>query len=361
VVIALRLHDSKSAASYYRSFVEQLSKAGNDAASSASRAELGAALLEAGLTGEAVAELSVSLAVDPSNVNTIILLARAYLGQNQIPSAGRTLESAVARGIDSAAIYAALSDVYERSGHVENAIPAMRLAIQRDPKNEAYWFRYGMLLTDSKAPAAAVIRLQEALKVFPQSSRLWFALGIAHFAEHRTDEAAKAFARAVELDSKFAPALAYLGLTSAEEGRYGDAIAFYERSLAMDDKLAATHYLLADALLKQASLDKDRIESHLTRAVVLDPSFAPARLALGKLYFRLVRLPEAVEQFQRVVELNPNLAEAHYHLGQIYRRLKKINDSQTEFATFARLSDNQREQAQTDRKEIVRRLANVRF
>jgi Tfp pilus assembly protein PilF len=121
-----------------------------------------------------------------------VLLARAYLARRDIPAAGRTLEGAVARGLDVAVIYAELADVYEAFGRPENSIPAMRLAIARDPKSEAYRFRYAMLLTDTKAPAAAVIRLQEALQEFPRSSRLWFALGVAESAQNKTDEAARA-------------------------------------------------------------------------------------------------------------------------------------------------------------------------
>ena len=37
-------------------------------------------------------------------------------------------------------------------GHYENAIPAMRLAVQRDPQNEIYHFRYGLLLTTRMHP-----------------------------------------------------------------------------------------------------------------------------------------------------------------------------------------------------------------
>jgi cytochrome c-type biogenesis protein CcmH/NrfG len=93
----------------------------------------------------------------------------------------------------------------------------------------------------------------------------------------------------------------------------------------------------------------------------LDQSFAPAPLALGKLYQRLNRLDEAAAQFKQAIQLEPNLAEAHYHLGRIYVRLKRAGEAQAELATFKRLSDEQKEQSQNERREIVRRLANVRF
>ncbi|HVF90051.1 MAG TPA: tetratricopeptide repeat protein [Blastocatellia bacterium] len=360
VVIALRLGDRDGASTYYRDYAARLATPGA-AATAQSRAELGRALLEAGLTAESVEELKVALEANPADVESIRLLAQAYMARREIVAAGRLLESAVARGIDSAPIYAALVEVYEMSGHIENAIPAMRLAIERDPRNEAYRFRYGMLLTDTRAPAAAVIRLEEALKEFPRSARLYFALGVAHAAEHKSDEAAKAFARSIELDPAFAPSYAYLGMAYAEQGRFSDSVALYKRAVSLDDKLAPAHYLVADGLINSTDGDLALAEKHLTRAISLDPSFALARVALAKLYFRLNRLQEAAPLLERLVIDEPDLADAHYQLGRVYMRLKRKPEADIEFAAFKRLGGTKEERARDERDKIVRRLANVRF
>ena len=170
VVISLRLEKRDAAANYYRQYAAFVTPQGDHVFSAPSRAELGAALLENELTAEAILELTAALNAEPSNVETILRLGRAHLAANNIPMAGRVLEGAVARGIDNAAIYALLASVYEKSGHMEHAIPAMRLAIQKDPQSEQYRFSYGMLLISALAPDAAVIRLKEALELFPNSS-----------------------------------------------------------------------------------------------------------------------------------------------------------------------------------------------
>ena len=361
VIITLSLNDKAAAAAYYKEYAAQVAGASGEISGAKLRAELGGALLAAGLGREASEELTAVVAVEPSNVAAILMLARSFMAQNDIRSAGRTLESAVARGVEAAPIYAALADVYQAAGHVENAIPAMRLAIERDPKSEAYRFRYGMLLTDTQAPEAAIIRLTESLKEFPNSSRLWFALGVAQFKKQRHDEAAKAFARAAELDPKFAAALAYLGIVYDETGRYVEAIESYKRAVAADDKLAAAHYLLADALIRQTSADTAGAENHLMRAIQLEPAFAPARLALARLYIRLERFNEAATQLETVAAADPNQPEAQYQLGRVYMRLKRTEDAQKAVAAFKRLSDDQQKRAQSERQELVRRLANVNF
>ena len=361
-VTALRRGDSAGAAANYQTYAARLAGGGAASAGDArARAELGAALLEAGLLQEAEAESGAAARLDPTNADAVVQLARVHLARKDLPAAGRVLEAAVARGLESAPVYALLAEVYEQAGHPENAIPAMRLAIQREPQSEKYRFAYGLLLTNAYAPAAAVIRLEEALKVFPDSPRLWFALGLAHFKQHRDEESARALGRAVELDPKFAPAFAYLGMLRVKKGENADGIALYEKALAADPKLAVAHHLIAEALLKQPDADAARVESHLKRAAALDPTFAPARLSLARLFMRTERWAEAVAELEKVTALDPEAAEAYYQLGRAYTRLKRSAEAQAAVATFKRLSETQKKQDERELREIVRRLGNVRF
>ena len=151
-VISLRLKDNAAASTYYENYRAAAGQqSGTQAHTPAARAELGAALFEAGLLKEAETELTAAVSLNNADTDSVVRLARVYLARNDLPAAGRTLEASVARGNDPGPVYALLAEVYEQSGHIENAIPAMRLAIQRDPKSEKYWFDYGVLLTNSNA------------------------------------------------------------------------------------------------------------------------------------------------------------------------------------------------------------------
>jgi Tfp pilus assembly protein PilF len=361
VVVSLRLGKRDAAATYYREYSTALTTPGSVEPSVTNRAELGGALLENDLVTEAISELTAAVDSDPTYPDAIIRLAKAHLAANNIPLAGRVLESAVARGVDTAPIYALLATVYEKSNHIENAIPAMRLAIQRDPKSENYRFSYGMLLITALAPDAAVIRLKEALELFPNSSRLWLALGIAHFKAGRNNEAAKSLNKSIELDPKYAPAFVYLGMTYVETGDYKNALATYEKALSLNPKLGIVDFLIADVMMKQSDSDYATIESHLVKAVHSDPKFAPARLTLGKLYLRKSQLTEAATEFEEVIALEPRVAEAYYQLGLTYRRLKRGDEANVQFEKFKNLSETQKEQALKDRKDIINRLATVLF
>lgn len=358
ILISLKLNDKENVV---RDYIEYSAIVKNFVLLKAAQVELGTALLESDLISEAIAELDSALRIAPNDVDAIVLLSRAHLKKKDIKNAGRMLESAVARGVDDAKIYAALADVYEAGGYYENAIPAMRLAIERDSRNEAYRFRYGLLLVDTKAPAAAIIRLSEAIKDFPGSARLWLGLGIAQYNDSKTADAQQSLKKALELDSRLVPALAYLAAIEDEIGKSTEAASNYERALALDGKSAVLNYLLAETLLKSATVDTQRVEKHLQRAIATDAKLAAAHLALGRLYSRQKRFAEAAAALEKTVQLQATRAEAYYQLGQVYIRLKRVDEAKAALSKFKELSELEKTQTKTDRNELVRRLANVKF
>jgi tetratricopeptide (TPR) repeat protein len=150
-------------------------------------------------------------------------------------------------------------------------------------------------------------------------------------------------------------------MTYVEIGQYPIAIATYQKALSLNENLGIVNFLIADVMLKQTDADNLSIETHLLKAVKSDSKFAPARLALGKLYLRTARLTEAAAQFEEVIKLDQNMAEAYYQLALTYRRLKRTEESRISLEKFKRLTETQKEQALKNRKDIMNRLANVLF
>ncbi len=363
VMISLELRERERAAKEFTEYIAAL-KAEFTSAGTEKKARdvsLAEALLTGGLPDEARQELESVLLQENQNVNALILLSKVYIQQKNIRAAGRLLESAVAGGLDDAKVYLALAEVYEAGGYPENAIPAMRRAIEKEPKNDFYRSRYGLLLVNSKAPAAALVRVEEALKEFPDSASLWFALGIAQFDNNKIPEAQKAFEKALSIDSQLIPTLAYLGAVFVEQARYADAVKIYEQAIGLNGKVALLYYLLGDTLLKLTDIDEKRIETALRRAVELDANLTSAHLTLGRLYVRQARWTEAAVFLERAAKLEPNRAETFYQLGRVYARLKRTDESKATLERFKQLNDSQKEQKEVDRRELVRRLANVRF
>ncbi|MEO5857881.1 MAG: tetratricopeptide repeat protein [Pyrinomonadaceae bacterium] len=363
VMISLALRDKERAA---REFAEYAGALKTREADSSLR-QLGTgdlllaeALFTGGLLDQATQELESILSTD-KDVNALVLLSKVYVQQKNIAAAGRLLESAVAGGMDDARVYLALAEVYEAGGYPENAIPAMRRAIEKEPKNDFYRSRYGLLLVNTKAPAAALVRIEEALKEFPDSASLWFALGIAQFDNSKILEAQKAFEKALSLDSQLVPAMAYLGAVFVEQVKYAEAVRVYEGAIKVNGKLAVLYYLLGETLLKMTEIDGLRSEAALKRAIGLDPNLTSAHVTLGRLYVRQARWQEAAVSLELAAKLEPKRADTFYQLGRIYARLKRADQSKAALETFKRLNDEQKQQKDVDRRDLVRRLADVRF
>jgi Tfp pilus assembly protein PilF len=361
VMISLGLREKERAAQEFTEYITVLKAESASETNKTRDLSLAEALLAGGLPDEARQELELILSNENQNVNALVLLSKTFIQQKNIRAAGRLLETAVAGGLDDAKVYLALAEVYEAGGYPENAIPAMRRAIEKEPKNDFYRSRYGLLLVNSKAPAAALVRIEEALKEFPDSASLWFALGIAQFDNNKIPEAGKAFEKALSIDSQLVPALAYLGAVFVEQARYADAMKIYERAIGLNGKVALLHYLLGDTLLKMTDIDEKRIEATLKQAVKLDANLTSAYLTLGRLYVRQARWTEAAVSLERAAKLEPNRAETFYQLGRVYARLKRMDESRATLERFKQLNDSQKQQKEVDRRELVRRLANVRF
>jgi thioredoxin-like negative regulator of GroEL len=74
---------------------------------------------------------------------------------------------------------------------------------------------------------------------------------------------------------------------------------------------------------------------------------------------RANRYSEAAPLLERAVSLQPELLEAHYQLSRVLVKLKRTDEANRELAVFKQLSEQQK--AQNESREIVRRLANVKF
>jgi TolB-like protein/Tfp pilus assembly protein PilF len=63
------------------------------------------------------------------------------------------------------------------------------------------------------------------------------------------------------------------------------------------------------------------VDALLSKALALDPNYAPAHLAKAFALQSQFRLDEAISEDRRAIELDPSLADAHWHLGFLLRRV----------------------------------------
>jgi len=121
----------------------------------------------------------------------------------------------------------------------------------------------------------------------------------------------------------FQLAYVFTALNKTEEAR-----AEYERTIAIDPKMAEAHLNLGVLLLDK---NPSAALAPLGKAVELFPAQSRPRFLLGVAQERSVDLAKAAESFEGAVRLDPRDLETILHLGNLYLQLKRPSDAETKF------------------------------
>jgi DNA-binding winged helix-turn-helix (wHTH) protein/TolB-like protein/Tfp pilus assembly protein PilF len=132
------------------------------------------------------------------------------------------------------------------------------------------------------------------------------------------------YARAIELDPKFARAYAGLAMTHAMEYRYQGARAELRRALELaeaarqiDDELPDVHWALGFVQV-QSRRHREAIRS-LERAIALNPSYADAYAFIGGIYTYVGEPAKSIPLLRTALRLNPDGGYLYYLLlGRAY-------------------------------------------
>ena len=158
----------------------------------------------------------------------------------------------------------------------------------------------------------------------------YFLRAQALFLVRRSDENARArslYAKALELDPKFARAYAGLAMTYAMDYRYRRsaetaaaltrALELVESARMIDPDLPDVHWALG--FVHAQSRRHDKAIASLHQAIVLNPSYADAYALLGGIYTYIGEPAKTVAELRSALRLNPDGGYLYYLLlGRAY-------------------------------------------
>jgi Flp pilus assembly protein TadD len=236
------------------------------------------------------------------------------------------------------------------------------------PEDVEWPYLLGVVLQRLARPDEAARHLQRAVDLSPANPRARLRLGEALLDADRFDESARVLSSLAD-DPKAVPVagsvLAFVrGRAAAEDRRHADAIAQFERAVALFPEFGAAHYRLAlslravgrrddaavalrrhqalgsawpaleDPVLADVRAIRDDPRAMVQRALrqadagdlagaiaaheaalARDPSLAQAHANLVRLHGRAGNAGRAEEHYRTVVALGFNLDEAHYDYG----------------------------------------------
>ena len=173
---------------------------------------------------------------------------------------------------------------------------------------------------------SAVTVFRHALELDPRYAQAVAGLGEAYWRHYELDkenrwatQAQASCEKAIQMDANQAASHACLGMVYTGTGKYEDAINEYRRAVEIETTNDDAIRGLASAYAKLGRTDE--AEKTLQVAINVRPQYWRGYNSLGVLYVSEGRYEEATKMFSQVVALSPDSFRGYSNLGATYIRL----------------------------------------
>jgi tetratricopeptide (TPR) repeat protein len=270
------------------------------------RGQLGALDEARDLIGQAID------AAQPSAEHHVVL-GTTFIRINDLESAHRQLEMAVALDEGHAEARFHLANVLSGRGDVADAVIQYERVLAIDKDNAQAHQNLGLALQRLGQFEAAFTHHQAALAISPKSAAFHVSLGDAcrHLGRH--DDAIVRYAQALAINPGLMDAHINLGGSFHATGRREQAIRSYQRALTINPGLADAHYNLGNLYAELDSLDAAIV--HYERSIALHQASAEAHNNLANVLQKRGRYQEAIAHYKDAIRLKPTYVSAQRSLG----------------------------------------------
>jgi len=294
----------------------------------------------------------------PDSYNTAFNLAICYVQTKRFPAAIEVLNTLRERKLKTAELFNLLATAYEGNKQTQQAIDALREAINLAPMDENNYLDFAALCADYEAYQLAIEILNVGLHYLQDSDRLTFQRGAIFAMMGQLDRAEQDFERASTLAPEKDLAYVGLGIAYMQKSNLPQALEVLRRRTREKPNDYVLQYLLGEALIRHGlspgGPDMAEAQTALEQSVRLNPSFSRSRIDLGKILLKQNRLEEAIKQLEVGRQLDPNDKAVYSQLAAAYRR--KGDDQQTSamLNMVTKLNDEQREREKRKLLRIVK-------
>jgi tetratricopeptide (TPR) repeat protein len=322
------------------------------------RLHLAEILSRANLFSEATVDFAAASALAPDRGDLLYDLALANFRAGHLDDALASAEHAKSVA-DSGSIESLIGDIQEKRGDPLAAVHAYQAAVNLEPSEERYHLALGLELLRHQTFDAALVVLQQASTLFPQSLRVKILLGLAYYFVDRSADAIQALQEAAKIDPQDETAARYLGEITLQDTSTPDPAAIVQVCGFADEhpQNKTADAFCGGILLKVARDSGDisrrpEILRRLQHAARIAPRESIARCQLGKALEWAELWNQARPETEACVRLDPGSPDGHYQLARIYRRLglTALANQQTSLQQAAAVRQS---------KESVRRTETV--
>jgi tetratricopeptide (TPR) repeat protein len=196
-----------------------------------------------------------------------------------------------------------------------------RQVLAAAPGDFAAWHWLAIAYFQQQRAGDALMAVEAALKIAPQAADALMLKGALLQATGRAREARDAIRSAVSLKPGNGEGWYNLGLVESELKNLAEAVAAFDRALALQPTPQAWHNR---GLALQSLARQDEALESFDRALALAPGALPAVYARGEVLLELGRNQEAVAAFDQLLAHDPSLVDIWNNKGTALWRLKRF-------------------------------------
>jgi tetratricopeptide (TPR) repeat protein len=321
-------------------------------------------LFERGFFDKAAEYCHQAISIEPKFAEAYRQLGTIHVQKKEWAEAEKAFREAIRQRPEMAQAHYQLALLYFKMGKETEAAKEMEISQQLNKAAEPLQEQRDALIRNTdKAPALSNIgriylnekKYEEAIREYKKA--LWHnpnlaeahnGIGYAYAMQGRFEEAEKSQQRALQLNPEMAEAYAGLGLIhlkqaeiSQSEKDYESALSAYRQAIALKPDLQEALLNLGNIALKLFHLQEaEEAYQKLLSSARASPSLAQVHIALGHIYLRQGKFPQAVHHHKEALKQDPNLVEAYYNLGFIAIREGKLEEAAANFNAALKIKED---------------------
>lgn len=262
---------------------------------------------------EAEKEYRTALGLDAGSVRGTLGHAQLAMIKGDNATAHTWIDKAIDSSPKAADAWGLRGDLTRLEGKPKEAVAAYGKAIEFSPNPAPLHLRRALTRLALKDTEGAKEDLEALKKIAPQHPGTFHVEGLLELMGSRHAEAQSAFEQVLRRDSRYLPAIYYLGVTHYLQNHVQQAEEHLKKVLTMQPAAADVRLLLAQLKLRQG--DNAAAKGLVMPVVARDANNVAALGVLGHVEMALGNTDAGIAYLQKVVALNPESAPQRVRLG----------------------------------------------